>query len=179
MAWTAAEAREVTHRWLAEERIGRDSIRLALPPSRLAVGAGDTVALQGGLWRVDRGGDGRYGVVEAVRVETGAYRPGDIAEEIRPARRIAAPVPCHPVFLDLPLLTGNEIAHAPHVAVAADPWPGPVGVWSSAEAEARFELNRMVAAPAVIGVTESPLAAARPGLWDRACRCGSGLPAGS
>ena len=164
---TAAEARELTHRWLAEERIGRDSIRLALPPSRLAVGAGDTVALQGGLWRVDRVETGDAALVEAVRVETGAYRPGDVREEIRPARRIAAPVPCHPVFLDLPLLTGSEIAHAPHVAVTADPWPGPVGVWSSVEADAGFEVNRIIAAPAVIGVTETALAATRPGLWDR------------
>ncbi|GAB1363698.1 hypothetical protein MASR1M32_29340 [Rhodobacter sp.] len=44
---TAAEARAVTYRWLAEDRIGRDSIRFSLPPSRLDIGAGDTVALQG------------------------------------------------------------------------------------------------------------------------------------
>ena len=163
---TAAEARGLTHRWLAEERIGRDAVRLALPPSRLAVGAGDTVALQGALWRVDRVERGDVALLEAVRVETGTYRPADMDEEVFAVRGFVAPVPAHPVFLDLPLLTGGEVPHAPHVAVTADPWPGTVGVWSSAD-EAGFELNRMVAAPAVIGVTENPLAAARPGLWDR------------
>ncbi len=164
---TAAEARDVTHRWLAEERIGRDSIRFALPPSRLAVGAGDVVALHGGLWRVDRVETGDAALLEAVRVETGACRPAEIGEEIFAARRFMAAVPVYPVFLDLPLLTGNEVPHAPHVAVTAEPWPGTVGVWSSDGAEAGFGLNRVVAAPAVIGMTESPLAAARPGLWDR------------
>ena len=164
---TAAEARGVTHRWLAEERIGRDSIRLALPPSRLAVGAGDTVALHGGSWRIERVEQGDAALLEAVRVETGAYRPADTGEEVFATRAFTAPVPTHPVFLDLPLLTGSEIPHAPHLAVTAEPWPGTVGVWSSAEAEAGFELNRVIAAPAVIGVTDTALAAARPGLWDR------------
>src|SRR5690606_34582915 len=130
---TAAEARGTTHRWLAEERIGRDALRLALPPSRLAVGAGDTVVLQGALWRVDRVERGDVALLEAVRVETGTYRPADMDEEVFAARGFVAPVPTHPVFLDLPLLTGSEVPHAPHVAVTAEPWPGTVGIWSSAE----------------------------------------------
>ena len=69
------------------------------------------------------------------------------------------------VFLDLPLLTGQEIPYAPHVAVGADPWPGSVAVWSSSE-DAGYELNRLLAAPAALGVTESPMSFHRPGLWD-------------
>jgi hypothetical protein len=71
-----------------------------------------------------------------------------------------------PVFLDLPLLTGDEVAHAPHVAVAAAPWPGAVAVWSAAGPDG-FALNTLVSAPAVIGTTETALAAAPPGRWDR------------
>lgn len=163
---TVAEARGVTYRWLAELRIGRDTARFALPPSRLAVGAGDTVDLDGSLWRIDRVEQGDAALVEAVRVETGTYRPADINEEISSARSFVAPVPTYPVFLDLPLLTGDEVPHAPHIAVTAEPWPGTVGIWSAPE-DVGFELNRIVAAPAIIGITESPLAAARPGLWDR------------
>lgn len=69
------------------------------------------------------------------------------------------------MFLDLPLLTGEEVPHAPHVAVAAEPWPGSVAVWSSSE-DAGYEINRLIAAPGVIGVTESTLTFHRPGIWD-------------
>jgi len=77
-----------------------------------------------------------------------------------------APVPVTPVFLDLPLLTGEEVQHAPHIAVAAEPWPGSVGVWSSSQDQG-YALNRLIAGSSVIGVTESPLLRASPGLWDR------------
>ena len=150
---TAAEARGLTYRWLAEARVGRDVARLALPPSRLAVGAGDTIRLADALWRVDRVEQGEAAVIEATRVETGIYAPADIDEELFTVRSFVAPVPTFPVFLDLPLLTGEEVPHAPHVAVTAEPWPGTVGVWSSST-DAGFELNRIVAAPAIIGVTE-------------------------
>ncbi|MFZ1471130.1 MAG: glycoside hydrolase TIM-barrel-like domain-containing protein [Paracoccaceae bacterium] len=163
---TAAEARGLSYRWLAEVRIGRDTARFALPPSRLAVGAGDTVRLGDGLWRIDRVEQADAALVEAVRVETGTYRAADIAEELFATRSFEAPVPTYPVFLDLPLMIGDEVPHAPHVAVTAQPWPGPVGVWSAPD-DADYALNRIVAAPAVIGVTQSLMSAARPGLWDR------------
>jgi hypothetical protein len=91
--------------------------------------------------------------------------PSDRIDENNSVRGFTAPVPVVPVFLDLPLLTGEEVPHAPHVAVAAEPWPGTVAVWSSAE-DAGYEINRLVAASAVIGVTESPMSVHRPGLWD-------------
>jgi len=163
---TAAEAQGLTLRWLAEIRIGRDTARFALPPSQLAVGAGDTVELGDSLWRIDRVELGDSSLVEAVRVETGTYRRADIEEESFGARSFTAPVPTFPVFLDLPLLTGEEVPHAPHIAVTADPWPGTVGVWSSPDPFG-FELNTVVAAPAIIGVTETALMASRSGLWDR------------
>ena len=163
---TAAEARSLTLRWLAETRIGRDTARFALPPSMLAVGAGDTVALGDDLWRIDRVELGESAAVEAVRVETGTYRTSDIEDEIFGVRRFVPPVPTYPVFLDLPLMTGDEVPHAPHIAVSAEPWPGSVAVWSSPDVVG-FELNRVLAAPAIIGTTESPLTAAGVGLWDR------------
>ncbi len=163
---TAAEARGTVERWLSEARVARDGLRFALPPSAARLGAGDVVALEGGRWRIDRVERGEAAVVEAVRVEPALYRPSDAVEERVIPRPFAAPVPVLPLFLDLPLLTGAEMPHAPHVAVAAQPWPGSVAVWSSA-AEDGFALNTLVAGPSVVGVTETPLLRARPGLWDR------------
>ncbi len=81
-------------------------------------------------------------------------------------RAFVAPVPTLPVFLDLPLLTGDETPHAPFIAVSAKPWPGSVAVWQAQEDDG-YEFNKLVTACAVVGRTQTALKAARPGLWDR------------
>ncbi len=166
LAMTRIEGLTAVERWLAEARVARDTIRFSLPKSRLSIGAGDVVGYDGRRFRVDRVEQAEGQILEAVRVEPGVYLPSDRIDETISVRAFSAPVPVVPVFLDLPLLTGTEVPHAPHVAVAAQPWPGTVAIWSSAE-DAGYEINRLVAASAVIGVTESPMTAHRPGLWDR------------
>jgi GTA TIM-barrel-like domain/Putative phage tail protein len=166
LALTKSEGLNAVERWLAEARVARDTIRFALPKSLLAIGAGDVVQYEGHRYRIDRVEQGESQILDAVRVESGIYLPSDKADETISIRTFTPPVPVLPVFLDLPLLTGQEVPHAPHVAVTADPWPGSVGVWSSTE-DAGYEINRLIAASAVIGVTESPLSFHRPGVWDR------------
>lgn len=163
---TANEAQSIAERWLTEARVARDTARFALPKSAMPLGAGDVVSLDGKRYRVDRVEQADAQLIEAVRVEAGIYQPSDGAEERVVPRAFTAPVPVYPVFLDLPLLSGAEVAHAPHLAVTADPWPGSVGVWT-APADAGYELNRLIAAPAVIGTTQTVLGAAPAGLWDR------------
>ncbi|MFN3936653.1 MAG: glycoside hydrolase/phage tail family protein [Gemmobacter sp.] len=167
MLLTRAEGRAVAERFLAEARVARDGARFALPPSRLGLGAGDVVDLgQAGLYRIDRAEHAGATLIEAVRVEPAVYHPSDSAEERVVPRAFVAPVPVFPLFLDLPLLRGDEDPVAPHVAVTAVPWPGGVAVWD-APGDAGHALNRILTAPATVGVTESPLPRARPGLWDR------------
>jgi hypothetical protein len=165
LAMTRADGLSVVERWLTEARVASDTIRFALPKSKLHVGAGDVISYDGRRYRVDRVEQAEGQVLEAVRVEPGVYQPSDRIGESINVRAFTAPVPVVPVFLDLPLLTGAEVPHAPHIAVAAEPWPGTVAVWSSAE-DAGYEVNRLVAASAVIGVTETAMTAHRPGLWD-------------
>ncbi len=166
LALTKSEGLNSVERWLAEARVSRDTIRFALPKSRISIGAGDVVQYDGHRYRVDRVEQADSQLLDAVRVESGVYLPSDKADETISVRSFTPPVPVLPVFLDLPLLTGQEVPHAPHIAVGADPWPGSVGVWSSSE-DAGYELNRLIAASAVIGVTESSLTFHSPGLWDR------------
>ena len=83
------------------------------------------------------------------------------------------PVPVFPLFLDLPLLKGDEVPHAPHVAVTARPWPGSAAVYSSGSDDG-YALNLLVPDPATLGVLEAPLLAGPVGLIDRANTCGSG-----
>ena len=167
LALTHVEARAIVERWLAEARIARDTVRFVLPPSGLGHGAGDVVSFEDGdLWRIDRVQDVGARLVEATRVEPGLYQPSDSVE---PAARLTQFVPAVPVFpisLDLPLLTGSEAEHAPHLAVTATPWPGSVSAYSSSAGGA-FALNRILPVAAVIGVTETVLPAGTAGVLDR------------
>jgi hypothetical protein len=165
LALTKSEGLNAVERWLAEARVARDTIRFALPKSKLAIGAGDVVRYADRRYRIDRVEQAEGQLLEAVRVERGVYLSADKTEEAISLRSFSPPVPVLPVFLDLPLLTGQEVAHAPHIAVGADPWPGTVAVWSSSE-DAGYEVNRLVAASAIMGVTETPLSFHRPAIWD-------------
>ncbi|MEM9318326.1 MAG: glycoside hydrolase TIM-barrel-like domain-containing protein [Pseudomonadota bacterium] len=167
LSLTTTEARDIAERWLAASRMARDSVELALPPSRHDVQAGAMMELPGGtLWRIDRVEDGGARKIEATRVEPTISDPPDATETLVQAELYVPPVPVDPVFLDLPLLTGEEVEFAPHIAVAATPWPGSVAVYASATAD-NFALNTVVETSSVIGVLETPMPAAQPGIWDR------------
>ncbi len=167
LALTGPEGQAVAERWLSEARVARDQLRFSLPPSRRALGAGAMVALgDGSTWRIDRVEDRGTRAVEAVRVEPSVFEPSEEVEELAPASGFVAPVPVSPVFLDLPLLTGAEVEHAPHLAVTATPWPGSVAVYAAPGSDG-FVLNRLMERRAVMGTLETPLGAAMPGAWDR------------
>lgn len=165
LALTKSEGLAAVERWLAEARVAKDTIKFALPKSLLQLGAGDVIQFEGAKYRIDRVEQTECQGLDAVRIESGLYQPSDRVEEGFAIRSFTPPVPVFPIFLDLPLLTGQETPHAPHIAVAAEPWPGSVAVWSSSE-DAGYEINRLIAAPAAIGTTESAMTFHRPGLWD-------------
>jgi Gene Transfer Agent (GTA)-like protein/putative tail protein len=168
---TATEGRQIVERWLAESRIARDTVQFALPLSGLGFGAGDVVELEeGGVsarYRLDRVIQTGSQLIEAVRVEPGVYWPSDsvIAGEAQ-LDGFVAPVPVLPLFLDLPLLRGDEVPHAPHVAATASPWPGSVAVYGSAS-DSGYTLNRLLPGAAAMGICETALVAGPAGVWDR------------
>ncbi len=133
------------------------------------MGAGDLVSITEGaqgLYRIDQMEQAGSITVEAVHVEPAVYQPSDEAEERVTPRSFAAPVPVFSVFLDLPLMSGQEVPHAPHLAVTAKPWPGGVAVYSS-DQDAGYVLNRQITARAIVGETLSTLDRATHGIWDR------------
>ncbi|AGT07716.1 baseplate multidomain protein megatron [Paracoccus aminophilus] len=172
MALTRPEGRAMAERWLSEAVIARDSLRFALPPSRAELGPGDVLRVDEGKgearrWRIDRVERGAAQIIEAVRVEPGVYRAARSSEITHPVRAYSPAIPLWPVFLDLPLLRGDEVPHAPHLAVTATPWPGQAAVWMSEEALGGYQLNCRVPLRSVMGRTVTPLGRARPGVWDR------------
>ncbi|MEM1374167.1 MAG: glycoside hydrolase/phage tail family protein [Pseudomonadota bacterium] len=154
LALTRSEARAIAERWLSETRLARDTAEFVLPPSKTYLGAGDVVSLpeEGGEahYRIDRVEDTEARLVEAVRVEPGSYeRPADLEDEIV-INEFVPPLPVFAQFLDLPLLSGDEVPHAPHLAVTADQWPGAAAVYASATG-ADFALKTVVSTPATLG----------------------------
>lgn len=172
LSLTRSEGRQIVERWLSEAAIAHDSARFALPPSLSEIGPGDVIRLrdqagEGHCWRIDRVERAGAITVDALRVEEGVYRPALIDVPRRKSRSYVAAGPVLPVFLDLPLLRGSEAPHAPYLAIAAQPWSGPVAAYISVEEEGGFQPNLTLERGAVVGLTETELLAARPGLIDR------------
>ncbi len=163
---TQREARSLVERWQAETSLGRETMRIALPMSQSGLGPGDNVQVAGTVYRVDRVERSTHLVVEGVRTDRSAYAPVPGMPELPTAFAAEAAAQTEAVFLDLPLIRGDETPHAPHVAVAASPWRGPVAVWDAVGADG-FELNTLVSAPAVVGVTKNAMVVAKVGLPDR------------
>ena len=172
LSLTRAEGKKVVERWLIEARLSRDTVRLSLPPSRMDLGAGDIVALPGDagearrLYRIDRAEVGPSQLLEGVRIDPEAYQPSFVSEDMPTLREFVPPVPLTSFFLDLPLLTGDEVPHAPHVAAAAKAWPGSAAVYQSDSGD-DFALNRILSNRATLGITRSVMSPARAGLIDR------------
>lgn len=166
MLLTGAEARAIADRWSAEARLSRQALRLALPPSQSDRGPGDVLLLDGLQYRVDRIERGSHLLVEATRTDSSAFEPTPTDEDERAPLAVEPGGDVDALFLDLPLIRGDETPHAPSLAVSASPWPGPVALWD-AVGEDGFELNTLVVIPAMIGVSETAMAWAQPGLRDR------------
>lgn len=170
LAMTRGEGRQTVERWLAEARVARDGMRFSLPPSALDLGVGDAVRVLGhegaGRYRIDRVTQSGAQLVDATRQEHTLYDIAPMPDDMPRAMGFVAPVPVQSLFLDLPLMTGDEAPHAPHLAVAAKPWPGSVAVFE-ADTDADYALNMLLAGSATLGVSQTALGFAQMGRLDR------------
>lgn len=170
LALTRNEGRTTVNRWLHEVRVGRDTASFALPPSQNSVAAGDVVHLamtdHNGLYRIDRVEDAGLRMVEATRIEAEAYKAQSTIDEDIALSPFVGPVPVEMLFLDLPLLTGDELPHAPYVLGSASPWPGDIALYSAAQ-DSGYVLDALFSEAATIGTTVSPLQNGPVGIWDR------------
>ena len=155
---------------LAEAQIGQTVAKLELPHSYADVSIGDVLVLGDqdaeASYRVDRVVFSDSLEVEATRVEIGAYRPVEFVDLPVKGHGYLPLLPVSSLFLDLPLIRGDEVAHAPHVAVVSEPWQGSVAIFDAASG-AGFALNRFVDQGAIVGVTQTALEACETAVWDR------------
>ncbi|WP_068304259.1 glycoside hydrolase TIM-barrel-like domain-containing protein [Pararhodobacter sp. CCB-MM2] len=170
MGLTRGEARTAVKRWLTEARIGRDTARFGLPMSS-DLGVGDIVTLPQGdgtrHYRIDRMELTGARAFDAVRIEPGLYRHRDASDDLPLVGGYDGPVPVLPLWMDLPLMRGDEIPHAPHLAVTGTPWPGVIAVYDAPASEGSFALNTLIGLRASVGETRTALDAATPSLLQR------------
>ncbi len=162
------EGQKILARWRSEAETAREGASFSLPPSMLAINAGDVVSLlaggKAGLYRVDRIEEMGQRQIDATKVEWSAYASTEIDAAQIDAEKAADNESSFLVeWLDLPLI--GE-ATGPRIAVAADPWPGGVAIYSSAN-DSGYQLNTIAETPSVIGETLDILPAAIVGQWLR------------
>lgn len=165
---TEPVAGAIAERWLSEGRVARDNLEFSLPPSDVALVPGDVFLLRteerSSYFRVDRVDEIGHRIIGAVRVEPSIYQ-SPVYREIAPRGQVIAEQGAVGVeFLDLPLMTGEEVPYAPHVAVTRSPWSGSIAIFS-ANNDYGYSLNREISHCAVMGETLDPLRAAESGLW--------------
>ena len=163
---TTSEAKDIAERWLSEARLARDTLRLALPPSQLEIGVGDVIALDDQKYRIDGAETAEMQLLTATRIHEAPYSAGEEIVEPSIFAGPATPAPVLGLFLDLPLLTGDEPPHAPHFAVVSNPWLGTTAIWSSSSDQG-YAVTALVERGATFGVTQTVLQAERAGLWGR------------
>ncbi|WP_106744068.1 baseplate multidomain protein megatron [Yoonia maritima] len=170
LALTRTEGRNTVTRWLQEARVARDQASFALPPSQMQVGAGDVVALDTvdhrGRYRVDRVEEAGLRLIEATRIDAEAYRGQTFDGDGPVLQPYVGPVPVEALFMDLPMLTGDEQPTAPYVATAGRPWPGSIALYGSSE-DSGYTLQTVMDRSATIGLTAGVVRQGPIGIWDR------------
>jgi hypothetical protein len=158
----------IANRLFVNAKVARDEVKFAVPPSNLEIALGDYISIGESpfTYRVDRIEDYGARVVEAVRVERGVFDTVSGSGFSREPKPVLTDTTPHFAFLDLPLLKGGEVAHAPHFAATASPWRAGVSVYDSSGSDG-FNLNMTLGNKAIFGETLSTLAKATPARWDR------------
>ena len=170
MVLTPSEAQSIAETWLRQQWMERERATLTLPPSLLALEPGDTVTLQteegGADYRLGSISDEGVRRAEAVASEASLYGAVASAERVRNVAKAADRAPVLGVFMDLPLITGEETPWVPRAAFAAEPWPGSVALWK--EGPGGIALDGTTSRQATIGTTLDDLGpgAALAGRWD-------------
>ena len=131
-----ARAGGIAARLLADAWVMRESAVLALPPSTLALEAGDQLLLAANgrnhRLRINSIEDGAARVMEAVATDPSLYEPfTGPARASSALQSLTMPGRALLIVLDLPWLGDSQNVNAPFVAAYADPWPGTIAVMRS------------------------------------------------
>ena len=164
------EAQRLADIWLQDLWIARENAEFSLRPSLAALEVGDSVSVDVAgntrLFRIQNITDAHDRKISARAIEPSIYDAAPPILPRDPAQSPSLPGPPLVKVLDL-AMARDEPATLQHIAVFADPWPGPVALWR-ATGSASFNLVRTIDRAAIIGATLDALAPGPAGRLDRA-----------
>ncbi|KIZ47032.1 MULTISPECIES: glycoside hydrolase/phage tail family protein [Rhodopseudomonas] len=149
---------------------GRERASFALGLDRLALAPGDVVALtlnqRRRLFEIEGLVDTTARQVTARSIDLDVFATPQRAPQRAVARIPPALGPVQALWLDLPVIDAAAPSVLTRLAIFANPWPGSVTVWNSADG-ASYQPVAIAAARATIGETLDALPRGPTALWDR------------
>lgn len=181
VALSGSEAGNIAARFLSEAHIAADQVKFSLPGSYLSITVGDCVEVTSGgepkIYRIDRIEERGERQCQASRIEHGVYISGSYSAALPIVPSLVNPGPLYVEFLDLPLITGAEVPHAPHIAVSATPWVGDAAIYSSST-NYGYQLDGQIEVASIVGTLQSDLAASKPWVWSKSGAFVVSIPSG-
>ncbi|MCB1511983.1 MAG: glycoside hydrolase/phage tail family protein, partial [Hyphomicrobiaceae bacterium] len=156
----ATEAQAIAETWLHESWIARERVRLSLPPSRMELSPGDVITIGGDApdcqYRITEIGHAGALDIEARAIDPSIYARGKASprQEAPPDQPITGQPEV--LFLDLPLLRGDDPDDRAYIAAIQSPWPGRMAIYRS-PSEDGFRLAATTAGPSLVGELTEPL----------------------
>lgn len=159
--------------WIQDLWAGRETATFTLPPSRLALSAGDVVEVtcdgRTRLLEITRIEDREARAVSARSIEPDLFEASLRADSGGSVRLPAVSGPPDLQLLDLPLLEAADPVPLQHLAAFVSPWPGALAVWRSSDG-ASFEAIAALSAPATLGQVLEDLPPGPAWRFDRSAR---------
>jgi hypothetical protein len=174
-------ARRIAETMVQEAWASRERGKFVLPPSKLALDASDLVTLSANGRNFPLRLTG-LSVGEAMEAEALSIEPQLYDAFAAPVREPSTSDPAIyggqlGIFLDLPLIRGDETPYSGTVAAYGDPWPGGVAFYRSPTASG-YALTALATRPAVVGVTAADFHPGPTSRWDEGNRLRVVLSAG-
>ncbi|MCP4934307.1 MAG: hypothetical protein GY927_08910 [bacterium] len=163
------QAQGIADSWLHDVWSGREKASFALPPSNLAVEPGDVVRLaikdREMDLRVSQTATGDARSIESLSLQPHIYKMPVAPSRVGISSGSKIFGPSVSVFMDLPLLRGDEVASNGYVVGYQSPWPGAVSFFSSPTGSG-YALAASANLLALMGETVSVLATGPASRWD-------------
>ncbi len=167
----AEKVQSIANKWVQESWAAREQSRFALPRKYLALEPSDIITLNldesSKTFRITEINDQAERGLESLTIDPDIY-DDTIAVTALPKNTLPEIYgPTKALFLDLPLMSGNETEHAGYIGAIQSPWPGEVAFYRSSE-DGNYGLNQTIIAPARSGVLLADLENGPIGRWDYA-----------
>ncbi len=166
---TYTQARVIAETMAQEAWANRERSKFGLPPSRIALDPSDLITLSANgrsfPLRFTGLSVGETIDAEAISIETQLYDPfaAPIREPVTNAPNIYGPQ--LGLFLDLPLIRGDEVPYAGSVAAYGNPWPGGVAFYRS-PVTSGYSLKALPTTRATVGVSDADFYSGPTSRWD-------------